>query len=92
MDAGLECIFIEGESHRWFYVLQPVGAKDWDEYATAYGPFGSAESAHAHLDQTHVSLEGWSEYPRYVYPRGLEGEGSRVFDRAMAKLLVGAQR
>jgi hypothetical protein len=90
MNAGLECIFIEDESHKWFCVLQPVESRNWDEYATVHGPFDSIEVAHTHLSQSHLGLEGGSECPRYVHPRRLEGEGSRSFDKAMAEFLVGA--
>ena len=63
MSTGLECEFIEPQPGRWFYVLEdwssPKGAWDWREYASAYGPFASQESARDHLQRHHANPGGW---------------------------------
>lgn len=65
MSTGLECEFIKPDGYdQWFYILQdwdcPVGAWDWREYATAYGPFPSYERAHEHLRLNHANPGGHS--------------------------------
>ena len=64
MSTGFECEFVEVEPDRWYYVLQnwdcPVGAWNWREYATAYGPFGSFEGARDHLHNNHANPGGYS--------------------------------
>lgn len=64
MSTGLECAFVK-TGGKWYYVLQdwdcPVGAWDWLEYATAYGPFDTEDSAHDHLRNNHANPGGsWS--------------------------------
>lgn len=62
MSTGLECDFIEVEPAVWYYLLQdwscPVGAWDWREFATAYGPFATYEEAHEHLRTNHANPGG----------------------------------
>jgi hypothetical protein len=64
MSTGLECRFIEYQLGQWYYILQnwncPVGAWDWREYATAYGPFSNQEAAEAHLSHNHANPGGCS--------------------------------
>lgn len=64
MSTGYECDIVEVKPGEWFYVLQnwdcPVGAWDWHEFATAYGPFNTEEDAIAHLDQNHANPGGYS--------------------------------
>lgn len=64
MSTGYECEIVEVTPGEWFYVLQnwdcPVGAWDWREYATAYGPFKSEEEAIEHLDNNHANPGGYS--------------------------------
>ena len=64
MSSGLECVFIEPERGRWYYVIQqhscPVGAWDWREYADCFGPFQSYEYAGEHLRQNHANTGGHS--------------------------------
>lgn len=59
MSSGLECVFFEPEPAKWYYALQddtcPVGAWDWREYASCYGPFPSKESADRHLSDNHCN-------------------------------------
>lgn len=66
MSSGLECEFYGESDTAWFYVLQdydcPVGAWDWREVATAYGPFGSYEQAQEHLRNNHANPGGHSFY------------------------------
>lgn len=60
MSTGLECEFIEVEGKGHYYILQnwdcPVGAWNWREHATAYGPFPIEERAEEHLSDN--SREG----------------------------------
>lgn len=64
MSTGFECYFVEATPGEWFYVLQnwdcPVGAWDWREYATAYGPFPNLEEAQTHLHKNHANPGGYS--------------------------------
>jgi hypothetical protein len=70
MSTGLECLIVEHTPGHWYYVLQdwdcPVGAWDWMEYATAYGPFRSEDDANRHLSQNHANPGG--SYTRYFKP------------------------
>lgn len=63
MSTGFECEFV-GYNNEWFYTLQnwdcPVGAWDWREYATTYGPFPDEETAHQHLRDNHANPGGCS--------------------------------
>jgi hypothetical protein len=63
MSTGLECDFFVYKGD-WFYLLQdwdcPVGAWDWREYCTPYGPFGSEELTHQHLHDNHANPGGCS--------------------------------
>ena len=72
MSTGLECEFVQWRDDQWFYVLQnwdcPVGAWDWREFATAYGPFPTFEQADEHLRLNHANPGG-----HYTYGHG-EGE------------------
>ncbi|MEW1734358.1 hypothetical protein AB0346_00195 [Nocardia beijingensis] len=60
--TGLACEFIEVEPGRWYYLLEewdtPVGAFDWRQHATAYGPFASEAAADAHLTIHHANPGG----------------------------------
>lgn len=62
MSTGFECEFVQTGDSEWFYVLQdwdcPVGAWDWREYSTAYGPFKDYESACGHLRDNHANPGG----------------------------------
>jgi hypothetical protein len=64
MSTGFACHFVEPVEGEWFYVLQnwdcPVGAWDWREYATAYGPFASEDGPHEHLRRTQPNPGGHS--------------------------------
>jgi hypothetical protein len=67
MSTGLECEIIEHTPNLWYCVLQnwdcPVGAWDWREYATAYGPFPSPDEALADLFRNHANPGGYSVQP-----------------------------
>jgi hypothetical protein len=71
VSTGLECQFFEPKPGQWFYALQdwncPVGAWDWRDYATAYGPFTSQEAAERHLSSNHANPGGWNvtEHARF---------------------------
>lgn len=62
MSTGLECEFFEPKRGDWYYALQdwscPVGAWDWREYATCYGPFSTYEAACEHLRVNHANPGG----------------------------------
>lgn len=67
MSTGLECEFLWLQANgkpggEWFYILQdwdcPVGAWDWHEYATAFGPFDSEDAANEHLRRNHANPGG----------------------------------
>lgn len=63
MSTGLECEFIEPQSGEWYYLLEdgssPKAAFDWREYASAFGPFSSFESAEKHLRDNHANPGGY---------------------------------
>ena len=70
MSTGFNCeiVSIRADDHphdgSWFYILQdwncPVGAWDWREHATAYGPFASEDDAQFHLQKYQANPGGWS--------------------------------
>lgn len=66
MSTGLECEFFEREDG-WRYILQnydcPVGAWDWREFATTYGPFPTLRVAQKHLRDYHANPGGYSVSP-----------------------------
>jgi len=66
MSTGLECEIIERRQGECYYILQdwhcPVGAWDWREYATCYGPFPSLVRATEHLRRNHANPGGWSTH------------------------------
>jgi len=59
MSTGCECLFIEIEPKKWYYVLEdynaPKNSWDWMEYARAYGPFTTEEKAEEHLFDNHAN-------------------------------------
>lgn len=63
MSTGFECRFIEEQPDVWFYRLQdwdcPVGAFDWRDYSTKYGPFATLEIATRHLSNNHANPGGY---------------------------------
>jgi hypothetical protein len=84
MSSGLECDFYEPVEGRWFYVLQdydcPVGAWDWREYATAYGPFPTQDAAMQHLDRYHANPGGFNVIDHASYREDAVLTG--LFERA----------
>jgi hypothetical protein len=84
MSTGFECVIVEHAPNSWYYVLQdwncPVGAWDWREYATAYGPFVSEEKAIAHLSSNHANPGGYS-----VNPFVSSDNSDPVLDQLIAK-------
>ena len=64
MSTGLNCHFYQMPTGNWYYALQnwdcPVGALDWREYATFYGPFKSDDEANEHLHNYHANPGGYS--------------------------------
>lgn len=68
MSTGFECGFYQtSPDGEWYYLLQdsdcPVGAPDWREFASLYGPFPTVDRAIKHLDDTQPNPGGWSEHP-----------------------------
>jgi hypothetical protein len=76
MSTGLECEILK-TGGEWFYVLQswdcPVGAWDWMEYATAYGPHATEDAALKHLSDNHANPGGHSTYDYDAAGRTPEG-------------------
>lgn len=87
MSTNSECLFIEVEPGKWFYVLEdrdaPKNAWDWREYATAYGPFSSEEAADKHLGDNHANPGGSDSQP---YEEGYEP------DEVMRRLIEDARK
>jgi hypothetical protein len=86
MSTGLECDFIEVEPAKWYYVLEdgfaPKNAWDWREFARAYGPFPTEDTALEHLRKNHANPGGYNTAP-YV-------EGFKP-DETLAKLIAEAE-
>lgn len=96
MSTGLECEIVEVTPGEWFYVLQnwdcPVGAWDWREYATAYGPFGSEDEAEQHLSDHHANPGGWSVVEYEPGAKLSETEQTLFADARERKLQASARR
>lgn len=67
MSTGFACEVIEASPDNWYVVLQnwdcPVGAWDWHEYATAYGPYSSPDVAMDELHKNEANPGGWVKIP-----------------------------
>ncbi len=85
MSTGYECIFIEIKPNQWYYILQngdcPVGAFDWLDYATAYGPFSTEDVGHKHLERNHANPGGYSSQ-EYTEGDTLSPSIQRLTDKA----------
>lgn len=85
MSTGFACTFTETKPGEWWYVLQngdcPVGAWDWREFATAYGPFATCDLGSEHLRANHANPGGYSVSP---YEEGREPDQTmqRLMDEA----------
>lgn len=86
MSTGLECLIVERDESQWYYVLQdwncPVGAWDWREYATTYGPFPTKERAIQHLSDNHANPGGWMEISFREDPDEWSDTMERLFTEA----------
>lgn len=95
MSTGYECEFVEVTPGEWFYVLQnwdcPVGAWDWREYATAYGPFKTEDEAEKHLSDNHANPGGWSTQ-EYEPGQVLSEVEQRLFAEARERKLRSSAR
>ena len=62
MSTGLNCEIREVAPNKWYYILEhynaPKNSWDWYEYATAWGPFPSQDSADQHLTDNHANPGG----------------------------------
>ena len=75
MSTNVNCLFIEIEPAKWYYILEdynaPKNSWDWREYASATGPFKTEETAHTHLRNNHCN-PGGSGVQEYKEPIDLE--------------------
>lgn len=66
MSTGCNCLFLQVEPQKWYYVLEdssaPKNAWDWRENSTAYGPFSTEDLADQHLRDNHAN-PGGAEFP-----------------------------
>jgi hypothetical protein len=62
MSTNNECLVVEVERDKWYYVLEdysaPKNAWDWRENATGYGPFPTQDAATDHLGKHHANPGG----------------------------------
>lgn len=88
MSTGLNCLFIEIEPGRWYYLLEdsfaPKNAPDWREFATAYGPFATEDEGEEHLNDYHANPGGWSVL-RFDPKRAPDELLRRLIDNAAAE-------
>lgn len=93
MSTGLECEFLWLQANgkpqgEWFYILQdwdcPVGAWDWHEYATAYGPFPTLEVANEHLRHNHANPGGATVDQKPQNPETLPRVTAELIENARA--------
>lgn len=88
MSTGFECAFREVAPGKWYYLLQnpscPVGAFDWREHATAYGPFLTEENAIKHLHDSHANPGGWSTQ-EHTPGEKIDGVWQKRIDEAHAR-------
>ena len=84
MSTGLECLFVEREKGKWYYILErydsPKGAWDWLDYADAYGPFSSEERARKHLYHNHANPGGSSMIDHEDYSAFSESQKEKYED------------
>lgn len=84
MSTGLECLFVEREDNKWYYILEnydaPKDAWSWLDYATAYGPFCSFKSAKKHLDDNHANPGGYSVIKSEHYKQFSESRRNQYDD------------
>lgn len=64
MSSGLECLFVERDNGKWYYLLErwdaPRVTWDWREHADCYGPFSTWNEAWSHLRVHHANPGGSS--------------------------------
>ena len=91
MSSGCECLFVQVESDKWYYVLEdynaPQNAWDWREHAKAYGPFATEDVALKHLDDNHSNPGG---YGAQSLPEGMDKLKFKE-DSVMQSLIEGAE-
>ena len=85
MSTNSNCVFIEVEPGKWYYLLEdynaPKNAWDWREFATAYGSFDALEKAQRHLSDNHSNPGGFMVDPYK--------EGAKL-DEVLEKLIAEA--
>jgi hypothetical protein len=59
----MECCILERNYNEWFLIVEnadaPLGAYDWKDYATAYGPFYSIMLAQDYLAEHFPQADCW---------------------------------
>jgi hypothetical protein len=79
MSTGCNCLVVEPQQGKWYYVLEdynaPKNASNWLDYAKAYGPFPSEEAAVRHLSDNHANPGGWwtERHDEYRPSKTLDG-------------------
>ena len=79
MSTNSECMFIEIEPSKWYYILEnyhaPQNSWDWREHATCTGPFVSFDKADKHLGDNHANPGGFVRCPYVEHcPPDLEND------------------
>lgn len=62
MSTGLECLFVEAQLGKWYWLLATTRDDfDWIETADVVGPFTSSDEAQDHLFTNNANPGGFSE-------------------------------
>ena len=92
MSSSLNCLYVEIERDKWYWVLErsnaPKNSWDWRDYADCCGPFESKDAANEHLHENN-SNPGGCEVERLV-----DGMESRDLskDAVLARLILRAEK
>jgi hypothetical protein len=98
MSTGLECLILQVETNRWYYILEdwgaPKGAWDWRENAGAYGPFTTAAAAKEHLRRFQANPGSYSidALPTGVDRLHYDDPNHPDYDQVLANLVCKAPR
>lgn len=62
MSSGLNCLYVQIESSKWYWVLEnhdaPKTSWDWKTNASCCGPFQTKDAAHTHLHRNNSNPGG----------------------------------